>query len=110
MSSSFEAQIPDFIRLLELSLRSGYSITQSLEIVGRDMAPPLADDARALHVQLAGGTPLPEALAGWLRLRPSHGLDLVAATVAVQMEIGGNLADKLRLLRQIMGKRRLERD
>lgn len=104
---TFADQIPEFIRLLEVCLRSGYSIAQSLEIVARDTPKPLAEDARALHAALLDGTPLPTVLANWLRQRPEPDLDLVAATIALQLEIGGNLADKLQLLGQILARRQL---
>ena len=49
--------------------------------------------------------PLPQALDHWLARVPSDDLNLVVATIQVQLEIGGNLADKLNLLGQIMDKR-----
>lgn len=103
----FEAQIPLLLRVLENSLRAGYSLKQALEIVAKDLPAPAGREVQQVLSDLNDGIALPAALAGWLRRVPSHDLDLVAATVNVQLEVGGNLADKFNLLGQILNKRAL---
>jgi len=49
---------------------------------------------------------LNKALDNWLEYSPNGDLDLFVATIKVQQEVGGNLADKLRLLNQILAHRK----
>ena len=100
----FDNQIPELLQVLEAALRSGYSIGQSLEIAARDMADPLAAAAQRVAAELQSGVALPEALDHWLQRFPSRNLDLIIATILVQLEAGGNLANKFQLLSQIIPK------
>ncbi len=99
-------QIPELIHQLEVCLRAGYNLRQSLEIATKDLPEPFADEVQQVITNLEGGIALPAALDQWLERTPSADLDLLIATVKVQLEVGGNLADKFRLLGQIMEKRR----
>lgn len=98
-------QIPALIRQMEVGLRSGYNIRQALEIAAKDLPNPLAGEIHQTLLEINKGTPLPNALEHWLERSPSSDLDLMLATIKVQIEVGGNLADKFRLLGQIMEKR-----
>lgn len=99
------SQIPELIHQMEVSLRSGYNLRQALEIAAKDMPEPLASEVKATLADLDGGTAFPAALEHWLARVPDPDLDLLLATIKVQLEVGGNLADKFRLLGQIMEKR-----
>jgi len=103
----FESQLPLLLRVFENSLRSGYSIRQSLEIIAQELPAPASEQVQQTVDELAANTPMPEALEHWLQRMPSPDLDLVIATIHVQRESGGNLADKFNLLAQIMAKRTL---
>lgn len=104
-TTTFDKQVPLLIRNLENALRSGYNVRQALEIVAQDLPAPLGEEAQRTVSELEAGTPFPEALNHWLERVPSADLDLVLATIKVQLEVGGNLADKLQLLGQILEKR-----
>ena len=98
-------QIPEIIRNFEVCLRSGYSLSQAFEIVGQDLGGPTGQQTHRVYEELNNGTPLDAALDNWLARCPQPDLDLFVATIKVQREVGGNLADKLRLLGQIMARR-----
>jgi tight adherence protein B len=93
------------LRIFENTLRAGYSLNQSLEILVKDLPAPVGEDIQKVLDETRQGVSLPEALDHWLARRPSEDLNLVIATLRVQFEVGGNLADKLNLLGQIMNKR-----
>lgn len=97
-------QIPEFLRLFEVNLRSGYNLKQCLEIISQDMAEPLAGEVKQALAELAEGAALPIVLDHWFERRPSYELDLVTAVIKVQFEVGGNLADKFKLLSLILPK------
>lgn len=101
----FDQQIPLLIRNVENALRAGYSLKQAFGIVAQDLTPPLSTEAGQVVADLEARVPLPQALDRWLARVPSDDLNLVVATIGVQLEVGGNLADKLNLLGQIMDKR-----
>lgn len=105
-TATFDKQAPLLIRNLENCLRSGYSVLQCFEIVAQDMSEPIKSDARWLVDEVNAGKAFPDVLDNWLTRTPSHDLDLIIATMRVQLEVGGNLADKLNLLGQIFAKRK----
>lgn len=102
----FDEQVPEFLRVMEVALRSGYSLRQALEMVAEDMSDPMASEAGAVAAEVAGGMPLPKALEAWRGRNPSRHLDLVVAVMGVQFEVGGNLADKLSLIGQVIPRLR----
>lgn len=104
--SMFDKQIPLLIRNLENCLRSGYSLKQSFEIVANDLPAPMSVEAKWVVEALNNNQAYSVVFDAWLARTPSHDLDLVLATMKVQFEIEGNLADKLNLLGQIMEKRK----
>ena len=96
--------LPEFLHLMEISLRSGYNIRQSLEMMCNDGSESLVAMVQPLVEALDGGTSLPEVLDNWLASQPSLALDLIVNTFHVQFESGGNLANKLRFISQLLPK------
>ncbi|MCB0036908.1 MAG: type II secretion system F family protein, partial [Anaerolineales bacterium] len=68
---------------------------------------PIAAEVQQLLDEVEAGKSLMQALAEWPVRTQNRDLDLLVATIKVQLEVGGNLADKLQLLAQIMEKRQL---
>jgi len=106
-TSEFNKQIPMLVRYLEVALRSGYSVKQAFEIIAKDMPAPASAEAQWVVDEWNAGTKFPQVFEKWLARTPSRDLDLVVAAIRVQLEVEGNLADKLQLLAQIMEKRTL---
>ena len=104
-TKTFDKQIPLLLRLLENALRSGYNLAQSFELATQELQAPALDEVNQLLAEIKSGTPLPEAFANWLKRNPSEDLKLIVATLHVQLEVGGNLADKFQLLGQILAMR-----
>ncbi|HMV29775.1 MAG TPA: type II secretion system F family protein [Anaerolineales bacterium] len=103
-TEKFDTQIPLMLRTLENSLRGGYNLLQAFEKVASDVPAPLGKDTETLIADMKKGD-MPKALDNWHKRTPSTDLDLVLATLRVQFETGGNLADKLNLLGQILEHR-----
>ena len=104
-TSEFDKQIPLLLRLLENALRSGYNVVQSLELAAEELSVPAVEDVKQVIADFKSGTSNQDVLSNWLKRTPSQDLDLVVATIRVQLEVGGNLADKINLIGQIMEKR-----
>lgn len=99
-----DKQLEEFLHIMEVSLRSGYNVRQSLEIIVNDGSEPLAATVQPLLDELDSGTPLPDVLDNWLARQPGLALDMVVAAFHVQFESGGNLANKLQFLAQLLPK------
>lgn len=92
---AFEDQLGDTITLLANSLRAGYSMLQSMEMVSRELQPPMGEEFARVVREIGLGISQQEALANLLRRIPSDDLDLVITAINVQHEVGGNLAQIL---------------
>lgn len=93
--SSFNNQLGDTVTLLANSLRSGYSLLQSMEMVSREAAPPMSQEFRRVVQEVGLGLSVEEAMNNLLRRVPSDDLDLMITAISIQFEVGGNLADIL---------------
>lgn len=92
---SFNNQLGDTVGLLANSLRSGYSLLQSMEMVSREAAPPVSQEFRRVVQEVGLGLSLEESMNNLLRRVPSDDLDLMVSAINIQSEVGGNLADIL---------------
>jgi tight adherence protein B len=91
----FNNQLADTISLMVNSIRSGYSVLQAMEAVGREMAPPVSEEFERIVKEVQLGLPVEQALDNMLRRVPSDDLDLLVTAINVQREVGGNLAEVL---------------
>ncbi|MDW8100349.1 MAG: type II secretion system F family protein [Anaerolineae bacterium] len=92
---AFQEQLPDVLNLLVSSLRAGYGLLHAMEVVAQEMPNPSAEEFSKVVRETALGFSLPEALAHLVRRVDSDDLELIATAIAVQHEVGGNLAEIL---------------
>lgn len=88
-------QLMDAVTLLANSLKSGYSFGQGIELVSREMPPPIAEEFQQVLVEMNMGGSTEEALANLTTRVPSYDLELVATALLIQRQVGGNLAEIL---------------
>ena len=93
--SAFNNQLGDTLILLANSLRSGYSLLQSMETVSHELAPPMSVEFTRVTREIGLGLTMEEALAHLLQRINSDDLDLVITAINIQHEVGGNLAEIL---------------
>ncbi len=93
--NNFNNQLGDTVGLLANSLRSGYSLLQSMEMVSREAAPPMSQEFRRVVQEVGLGLSLEEAMNNMLRRVPSDDLDLMVSAINIQSEVGGNLSEIL---------------
>ncbi len=93
--TAFEKQLGDTMTLLANSLRTGYSLLQSIETVSRELPPPVSVEFARVVREVGLGLTLPEALENLLRRVPSDDLDFMITAINIQYEVGGNLAQVL---------------
>ncbi|MBI2845856.1 MAG: type II secretion system F family protein [Chloroflexi bacterium] len=106
---SFNNQLGDAIVLLANSLRSGYSLLQSMETLSAELPPPISDEFRRVVREIGLGLSTDQALDNLLRRINSGDLDLMITAVKIQHEVGGNLAEILETIGETIRERvRLE--
>ena len=88
----FSGQLADTIVMLANSLRSGYSMLQSMELVSREMPPPISMEFNRVIKEVGIGLSPEEALANLTRRIKSVDLEIMVMAINVQREIGGNLS------------------
>lgn len=91
----FIGQLGDTITLMANSLRAGYSLLQTMEMVSRESRDPMATEFRRVVREVGLGISHQEAMANMLRRVPSDDLDLLVTAINIQHEVGGNLAQIL---------------
>lgn len=89
---AFNNQLSDTISMLGSSVRSGYSLLQSMELVSREAQAPVSTEFRRVVQEVGLGLSNDAALANLYRRVPSDDLDLMITAINIQHEVGGNLA------------------
>ncbi len=93
--SQYNAQLGESTLMLANSLRAGYSLLQSMDLISRDAPVPTSTEFRRVVQEVGVGLSLNDALANLLRRVPSEDLDLLITAISVQQEVGGNLSQVL---------------
>jgi tight adherence protein B len=88
----FQDQLPDVLTLLVGSLRSGYGITIAMDTVAKQMPPPVSEEFARVVREVGLGMSSTQALQNLVRRIRSDDLDLMVTAIAIQYEVGGNLA------------------
>jgi tight adherence protein B len=91
----FVNQLGDTITLMANSLRAGYSLLQTMEMVSRETQDPMASEFRRVVREVGLGISHQEAMENLLRRVPSDDLDILVTAINIQHEVGGNLAQIL---------------
>lgn len=104
--AKFNTLFPDAIDLMVRGLRSGLPVTECVKIVGEELPDPVGVEFRRVTDAVRFGTKLSDAL--W---QTAHRLDLAefkffVVSLSVQQETGGNLAETLANLSEILRRRK----
>jgi len=101
----FVTIFPDAIDLLVRSLRSGLPITEALAIAGREIPDPVGIEFRTVADKIKIGQTMDQALNDVARRIPTPEFQFFVITLAIQRETGGNLAETLDNLSDVLRKR-----
>ncbi|MGZ5199219.1 MAG: type II secretion system F family protein [Telluria sp.] len=97
-----EEQLPEAADFIARALRAGHSFTNVLQIVGTELAEPLAGEFRIAREEINYGVPMSEALHNMADRIPLTDLRYLIIAVLIQRESGGNLAEILGNISQII--------
>ena len=92
---AFNKQLPDTITLIANALRAGSSFLQAIELVVRESRPPVSTEFGRVIREVNLGLPFEQALENMVRRVRSDDLELMATAIAIQHQVGGNLAEIL---------------
>ena len=103
--SNLESQLPDALSMLANSLKAGFGLMQSLELVSREVAHPLATEIHRMLQDINVGMQTDEALSHMAQRSGSADLDIVVTAMLIQQSTGGNLAEILETVGHTMRER-----
>jgi tight adherence protein B len=93
--SAFNKMLPDTITLIANALRAGSSFLQAIELVVRESRPPITTEFGRVIREVNLGLPFDTALENMVRRVKSDDFELMATAIAIQHQVGGNLAEIL---------------
>lgn len=103
--SKFERQLPEALDLITRALRSGHAFSSALQMVGDEMAEPIAKEFRIVHDEVNFGVELQQALTNLSKRVPLTDLRYFIVSVLIQRESGGNLTEVLGNLSRLIRER-----
>ncbi len=108
--AKFEEQLPEALDVVKRALRAGHPFNQSLKLVSEEMEDPIAKEFGITFADINYGNDVKAAMLGLLERVPSVTVMAVVTSVLVQKETGGNLAEILEKISQVIRSRfRLQR-
>jgi tight adherence protein B len=106
----FEEQLPEAIDMMKRALRAGHPFSGAIKLIGEEMQEPLAKEFQTTFADLNYGNDVRRAMLGLLQRVPSVPAMAFVTSVLVQKETGGNLAEILGQISDVVrGRFRLER-
>lgn len=104
-TNAFINQLGDAITLMANSLRAGYSLLQTMELVSRESTPPMNEEFTRVVREVGLGISPQDAMDHLLRRITSDDLDLLVTAINIQHEVGGNLAQILDVIGETIRER-----
>jgi tight adherence protein B len=101
----FGKLFPDAIGLMVRGLRAGLPITESIIVVGRECIGPVGEEFRRVADQVRLGQSLEDAMWAVAKRLELPEFNFLVITFSIQRETGGNLADTLQNLDNMLRMR-----
>jgi tight adherence protein B len=103
--AKFTARFPDAIELMVRGLRSGLPISETLGIVADELPGAIGDEFRTVSDKMKIGRTMEGALQDVADRLATPEFQFFVITLAIQRETGGNLAETLANLADVLRKR-----
>ncbi len=105
-AKKFTAQFPEAIDLIVRGLRSGLPVSESIRMVGEEMLEPVGTEFKSITDGQGLGQTLETAMWEAARRVDTAEFKFFVISLSVQRETGGNLAETLQNLSDILRQRR----
>jgi tight adherence protein B len=103
--TQFTVKFPDAIELLVRGLRSGLPVSETLGIVSSEVPGPVGEEFKLITERMKIGKPMEDALQDTANRLNMAEFSFFCITLAIQRETGGNLAETLANLADVLRKR-----
>ena len=101
----FGDQLPDSLDLIVRGLRAGHPVSSALSMVATEMADPIGSEIGLVVDEMTYGLDLGDALNNLAERVPHDDLKFLVVTIQIQYMVGGNLAEVLGSLSQVIRNR-----
>ncbi len=92
---AFEEQLPEAIDLLGRAIRAGHPLSAGLKMVADETTEPIASEFRRTHEENRFGLPFEDALLAMADRVSIVDVRILTTAILIQREVGGNLAEVL---------------
>lgn len=103
--NSFISKFPDGIELIVRGLRSGLPVTETLAIISSEIPGPVGEEFKLITERIKIGKTMEDALQETADRLGIPEFQFFCITLAIQRETGGNLAETLSNLADVLRKR-----
>lgn len=104
-TNDFNTKFPDGIELLVRGLRSGLPVTETLAVVATEVPGPVGEEFKGVVERIKIGRTMEESLQETADRLGIPEFNFFCITLAIQRETGGNLAETLSNLADVLRKR-----
>jgi tight adherence protein B len=104
-ANDFTARFPDAIELMVRGLRSGLPISETVSVVGQEIAGPVGLEFKDVSDKMRIGRTMESALQDTADRLKTAEFQFFVISLAIQRETGGNLAETLGNLAEVLRKR-----
>lgn len=110
--AAFTNQLGDCLMMVANAMRAGFSFLQAMDLVAKEMEPPISDEFKHVMRDISLGTSVERALDDMDKRVGSPDFSLVVTAVLIQQQVGGDLAhildtisdtiqDRIRMRREV---------
>lgn len=98
-------QLPQALSLISNGLRAGFSFSQAMAVVGREMEAPIADEFAKVLRDNSYGKNMDEALLELGKRTDDEDLDIFITTLLIHLQVGGDLSEILDTISETIRER-----
>ena len=110
--AAFINQLGDCLMMVANAMRAGFSFLQAMELISKEMEPPISDEFKHVMRDISLGASVERALDDMDKRVNSPDFSLVVTAVLIQQQVGGDLAhildtisgtiqDRIRMRREV---------
>lgn len=101
----FEEQLPEALDLMSRALRSGYPFNEAMHYIAEEMPDPIGQEFGITFDEINYGRDIKQAFNYMIIRVPSFNLIATTTAILIQRESGGNLAELLDKISDVLRKR-----
>ena len=103
--NAFEEELPEALDLLGRAVRAGHPISSGIKIVADEAQEPVASEFQQSFEEQRFGLPFDDSMLAMAQRVPLVDLQMLVTAILIQREVGGNLAEVLDNLADVIRQR-----